>query len=77
MQFQDSNVPTDAQALVDLWVQQGGYKSLDEWMRDSDYGWSHNEGEWTDETGEVVDPYEQALAAMEADNGPLWQAFAQ
>jgi hypothetical protein len=75
MQFQDTSVPTDEAELLALWLKEGNYESLEDWMYDSDYTYSHDDGEWYDEDGNCVLPEGQAITAMEAEDGPLWRAY--
>lgn len=51
-------------ADIDRFLADGGYESLSEWMRDSDYT-VDGDGVWTDEHDAIVDPLVQIDAAMD------------
>jgi hypothetical protein len=73
MRFHDTE--DSAYDIVMRWLTQDGYEDLHAWMEDSDYSFSDVSEEWHDAAGYMVDPFEMAFAAMEAEDGPLYQLW--
>jgi len=51
---------------VGEYLDANGYRNVAEWALDSDYEYDESSDLWTDEEGNIIDPYSQLIGAIES-----------
>lgn len=56
----------DMETAIAEYLRENDYATAEEWASDSDYVYDKDTDQWTDEHGDVIDPYVQLQGAIES-----------